>query len=519
MTGEWAYVVGLGVIAFDSGGVRGVSLAAISRMVPAAIVSPFVSPISDRYSRRGVLIVTGVGRAVAVIIGGVILFLGLPVLGVFVCVALASPLSVLMRPAYSALLPSLVRTPHELAACNVATTVIESASMVTGPGLAGVLLAFEEPGMVFIVSGVAFLWSAQLAWRLPTAEQVAPSKHRRLIAESAEGVAAIRSLPHAVLLICLYLAQTLIRGALNVLIIVVALQLLRMGQPGVGLLNGAIGVGGVIGAVAPMILMSGRGFGFAFLTGLSLWGLPLAMIGVWPTPALAIALVAMLGSARSVVEVSGITALQRIVPAGVLGRVLALLEGALTLALALGALLAPAVVALVGTRPALIAIGLSLPLLAVFSVPAMRAFDRSQAISRSRMDLLRGVSIFEPLPIAALDHLSSRLKLIVAMAGQVVCRQGERGDTFFVIAKGVVEVSVDGRSTRHQGPGEFFGEIALLRDVPRTATVIATGKVFLYALHRDDFIGTVTGHAAASAAADAVVASRLSGLAPAVTAI
>ena len=519
MTGEWAYVVGLGVIAFDAGGVRGVSLAAISRMVPAALVTPFISPISDRHSRRGVLVVTGVGRAAAVILGGLILILDLPVIGVYICVALASPLSVLMRPAYSALLPSLVRTPHELAACNVATTVIESASMVTGPGLAGILLAFDEPGTVFIVSGFAFLWSALLAWRLPASEQVARNSHRRLITESVEGVVAIKGLPHAVLLILLYLAQTLIRGALNVLIIVVALQLLRMGQPGVGLLNGAIGVGGVVGAIAPMILMSGRGFGFAFLTGLALWGLPLALIGIWPTPVLAVALVAMLGSARSVVEVSGITALQRIVPAGVLGRVLSLLEGAITLALALGAVLAPVLVAIVGTRAALIATGLSLPVLALFSIPAMQAFDRSQAATRDRLHLLRGVSIFEPLPIVALDHLAGRLQQIVASTGQVICRQGGKGDTFFVIAEGDVEVSVDGKSTRIQGRGEFFGEIALLRDVPRTATVTAINKVVLYALHRDDFIGTVTGHAEASAAADAVVTSRLSGLSPAVATI
>jgi CRP-like cAMP-binding protein len=154
--------------------------------------------------------------------------------------------------------------------------------------------------------------------------------------------------------------------------------------------------------------------------------------------------------------------------------------------------------------------------MALASVQAMRDFDQAQESNRGRLDLLRGVSIFEPLSIAAIDHLAARLQTVVARSGQMIARQGAPGDTFYVIAAGEVEVIVDGKRARTEGPGGFFGEIALLRDVPRTATVTAISDSTLYCLHRDDFIATVTGHAESSAAAEVVVGSRLAGLTPAI---
>jgi CRP-like cAMP-binding protein len=95
--------------------------------------------------------------------------------------------------------------------------------------------------------------------------------------------------------------------------------------------------------------------------------------------------------------------------------------------------------------------------------------------------------------------------------GTVIVREGDAGDRFYIVAEGEIEVSQDGRVLSELGSGGYFGEIALLRDMPRTATVIARTPVVLYALDRDDFLAAVTGHPQSAEAAESVVASRLVG--------
>jgi CRP-like cAMP-binding protein len=139
----------------------------------------------------------------------------------------------------------------------------------------------------------------------------------------------------------------------------------------------------------------------------------------------------------------------------------------------------------------------------------LNAIDAAAPVPESELALLRVIPIFAPLPSMTLEQLASHLSHVSVPAGQVVFRQGEPGDLFYVIGEGEVAVALDGRPQVTLGRGAYFGEIALLRDVPRTATVTAVTEVELYALERDVFIAAVTGHAPSAEAADAVIASRL----------
>ena len=232
-------------------------------------------------------------------------------------------------------------------------------------------------------------------------------------------------------------------------------------------------------------------------------------IGLWPNLTLALVLLGLVGVGETLVEVAGPTLLQRAVPDEVLARVFGALESLLVTTIGIGGLIAPVVIHLIGLRAGLIASGILLPAFAALFWRRLLAIDRAHVRPERELDLLRGVSIFAPLPESTLEQVASKLERITLPAGRDIFRQGDSGDLFYVIAEGEVEVTVDGRSTGTLGPGEHFGEIALLRDIPRTAGVRTRTDVELYALARDDFIAAVTGHAPTLEVAEDVVSSRL----------
>ena len=232
-------------------------------------------------------------------------------------------------------------------------------------------------------------------------------------------------------------------------------------------------------------------------------------MGLWPEPVVALLLFGVIGIANTLVDVSGFTLLQRSVADTVLGRVFGVLEGLMTITVGLGAVAAPLLIETIGERAALVVTGALLPLLAALSWRALQRVDATAHAPGVELDLLRGVPMFAPLPGATLEHLASSLLPVEVEAGAPVFRAGDRGDRFYLVADGEVEISLDGRAPEPLGPGGWFGEIALLRDVPRTATVTARSDSQLLALDRDEFVAAVTGHPESAEAADAVVGARL----------
>lgn len=520
VTGEWSSIVALSVFAYDAGGPAAVGLVGLIRMLPSAAVAPFAALLGDRFRRERVMVAADLVRALAVAGAAVAVFAQAPAGVVFAIAGLVALVSTAFRPAQVALLPALARTPEELTSANVASTTIESVAFFAGPALGGLLLVATSTGVVFAAQAGTFLLSAFLVGRIRIESretETGPGEARGIVREAFAGFRAIATDPRLRLIVGLFAAQTFVAGALNVLIVVTALELLDLGGSGVGLLTSADGVGGLLGAAAALVLVGSRRIASSFGVGLVLWGLPIALIGAWPTPAAALVLLGAVGIGNTVADVAGLTLLQRAVPEMTLARVFGVLESLVLATIALGAVVAPLLVSGLGVRGALVAVGAFLPILTVLLWRPLRALDAEAA--PAGLELLRSQPIFVPLPAAVLERLASTLTPVPMAAGKEVFHQGDGGELFYLVSRGEVEVLVEGRPATRLGAGAGFGEIALLRDVPRTATVVATSDGELYTLERDEFIAAVTGHPASAAAADAIIAVRLGSLRPGVASV
>ena len=504
---EWAHFVALGVYAYDAGGATGVGVAGLVRLLPAAIIAPFAASLGDRFRRERFLLAMALIGAAALAASAAAAFAGSEAL-VFGLAAVVGLSATLTRPALQALLPSLARTPEELIAANAATSTLESLGTLAGPIVAGVLVALADVGVVFVVGAATLLVGAGLLARVRVegrVDIVSPHGHqamRMLVA----GFRAIARAPRTRLLIGLVVAQTFVRGCLNVLIVIAVFQVLDGGGAEVGYLTAAIGVGGLLGGLGAMAL-EGRRLAFVFGLALIFWGAPLILLAPQPGFVAAVVLLAVVGAANSVEDVAVFTLLQRLVPDDVLTRVLGVVWGLAMGAVALGSIAAPLLVKALGARVAFAAVGAILPLLAILTYRRLVEIDRAVAPA-AEVELIKRVPMFAPLSIAAKERVAASLIPVTVAAGDTIIRAGEVGDRFYVVGSGVLDIDVPGHRVT-AGAGDYFGEIALLRDIPRTATVTASADSVVYALEREDFLAVVTGHSAADAAGREVVEARI----------
>ena len=505
---EWAHFVALGVFAYQHGGAAAVGIAGFVRLLPAGAIAPFAAALGDRFRRERFLLAMAVLGCFSLAGSAVAAFAGAKA-PVFVFAGLLGISATLIRPALQALLPSLARTPEELIAGNGATSTIESIGTLVGPLAAGLIVSLADVGTVFVVGAVAMLAAAGLFARVKVESRI--DLRTAVGAESpadmvAAGFKAIAGTPGARLIVALTTAQTFVRGSLNVLIVVAAFRVLHGGGAEVGYLTAAIGVGGLIGAVGAMTL-EGRRLAAPFGLALVFWGIPIMLIAPRPYLFAALVLLAIVGGANSVVDVTVFTLLQRIVPDDVLTRVLGIVWGLAMGGVAVGSIVAPALVDAIGPRPAFAVVGSILPLLTLASYKRLVRLDTGVAPG-VELELVSGVPMFEPLSLAVKERVASSLQAVSVTAGAVVVRAGDEGDRFYIVGDGELDVDAAGAHATLR-KADYFGEIALLRDVPRTATVTATVDSQLYALLRDDFLAAVTGHATARAAGEAVAEARL----------
>jgi len=385
--------------------------------------------------------------------------------------------------------------------------------MFAGPALAGALLAVSGPAAVFGVTATSFLWSALCVVRIPRDEPPPAAAHEPVGTALLAGFRAIAAVPALRVVIGLTSAQTIVAGAFEVLLVVVAFRFLDAGSSAVGWLNTAVGIGALLGVVAVAALAGRKRLAGDLGLGLLLWGIPLALVAAWANLGFAIVCFAVIGLGNTLVDVAGMTLLQRSADDEVLGRVFGVLESLVLGTIAIGSLIAPGLISLLGVEGALVVAGAFLPALLVPMWPVLRRVDEAARVPAEPLELLQAISIFAPLPPTVLERLASSATEVRVPVADAVFAQGDSGDRFYVIAEGEASVEIDGATTSTVGPGDFFGEIALLREVPRTATIRAVGDLRLYALERDAFIAAVTGYAPSRAAADSIVAARL----PAVT--
>jgi MFS family permease len=513
--GYWGAEVALAVFAFRSGGAAAVGLVALARLLPAAAVAPFAALLGDRFRRRRVMVAADLTRVCTMSAAAAAVFAGTPAAVVYAFAVLTALASTAFGPAQSALLPTLARSPEELTAANATSTTLESIGFFLGPALGGLLLTVSNAGTVFAATAALFLLSALFVARVTEDSRGDPSAEPESIGhEALAGFRAILSERSLRLVVGLYGAQTLVAGIMRVLLVVTALQILDLGPAGVGFLNSADGVGALAAFFVLLgAITSGRLAGM-FGLGILLWGVPLAVLGLSPSVPLALVSFGVVGVGNVLVDVAGLTLVQRLAPDAVRARVFGVLETVFLGTVGLGAILAPLLNSAFGSRGALIAAGGGLTAVVLLFWRPLSTVDVPPLVPESELALLRGTTIFAPLPEVTLEQVASQLSRVRLHAGDVVFRKGDPGDRFYVVDSGELTVAPEDRPQVTIGRGDYFGEIALLRDVPRTATVTARTEAELFALEPDVFIAAVTGHAPTAEAADAVIGSHL-GTAPA----
>ncbi len=521
--GDWAYGVAASVYAYRQGGVTAVGVLEVVRFVSMAVLAPFAALLADKFARKRVMISADAVRVVLVLTAAVLIELDGPPLAVYALAVVTSIVGTAFRPALAALMPSLANHPGELTAANVASSTIESIGFFVGPAIGGLLLSVTGIATVYAFNAATFVWSALMVVGLRPVTVTAPvdladinasmtdestDERLSLFAGVGDGFREIFTNRDIRLLIGLSVAQTIVAGASVVFGVAIALDLLDLGNGGVGLLDSALGVGGLLGGfVALMLSQRGslaRDFGF----GIILWAAPLFLIAAWPTLPSTLIAMAIIGVANSVVDVNAYTILQRLVPDEVMGRVFGAMESAVVGGMALGAILMPILISTIGLRSGLVVIGAGVSLVVIVGIPGLQRIDKV-ALAPAGLDMIRGIPILSPLPDNVLERLARRSVTVNVPSGHVVLREGDVGDQFFIIESGTLDVSIRGGLVRTLSAGDSFGEIALLRDIPRTATVTATSDVTARTIARDEFLSAVIGDGESSNQADLVVTRLL----------
>ncbi len=501
--GVWVVVL---VYAFRRGGTTEAGVIAAVQLLPSAVVAPLTARLIEARGAAATLCGGYVAQAASLALTAGVALAAAPSTIVYAGAVVAASAVTLTRPAQGALLPALVQTPAQLTAANVVSGWVDNVTLLAGPAIASVMLVVGGPGWALALFAAIVACSAAI---------VAPL--RRLGDDGAEKDeepagslrAAIHAAPGAAPALAMLTAEYAVLGALDVLEVVLAATLLGSGSGGAGYLGAAFGAGGLLGAAVALTLVGRHRLAGPLLIAGTVWGAAFVAIGVRPAVAAVFGLLAIAGAARTVLDVGGRTVLHRTVPPALHGGVFSALEGLEMAGLAIGSLAVALLVALIGARGTLAAVGGLLVVVPVLTMPMLRRIELAAPSLDAELAILRDNGLFAMLGAPVLEDLARAVvRTEVARGDSVIC-EGEPGDDYFLVASGQLDVSIAGSRVGTLTAGDGFGEIALLRDGVRTATVSATTDAVLYTLGRAPFLEAVTGSTQAHRAARELVAQRI----------
>lgn len=485
---EWAVYLTLLVWAYGVGGVHTASLLALLQLVPSALLATPLSVLLQRYSRTTALVLGYAAQSVTLLVLAGALFADLPFAAVAAVSVVTAVAVTLTRPAHHALLPEISETTEELTAGNAASGTVEAVATIVGPLASGLLLTVWVPGGVMLVMGLGAGLSVLVLLPLLRRGSASP---RPVVARDKGAGKAIRSDPAARLLCALVAAEYVLVGMMDILLVVLALDVLDMSEAGPGLLNSALGLGGLVGAVFTFVLVGRQRLAPAVVLGAVGVGVPLALASLVPGPVVAVVLIAACGAGKLFFDVANRTLIQRLLPDRLLSAVFGLTETLMMAGLALGTLVAPFAVQVLGGRGAFVLAGVFLPLVALLAATRLRALDAATVVPVDVLAGLRAVPFLAVLAPRVVERLALEARVVDVEAGRPVIVEGDPGEDFYVVVSGSVRVTQRGEYVRDLGPGSWFGELALLRDTPRTATVTASTDLRLWAVGRQAFLTSV----------------------------
>ncbi len=536
VSAEFGTWIALLVYAYGHGGASATTMIVLVQLIPCIVLAPFVGAFVDRRRPSRVLRVgyglqTSSLAAVAAAIG-----LHAPPWVVFALAPLTAMSFTMTRSPQAAILPAIVRTPDELTAANALTGWTDGAASLVGPALVGVLIALS--GLTAAVAAtsamslVALVLTAGVAGPAPAIRSPQSSRDEPGRGEGEDGwlrkrnasvrrnvdsiwvgagynlVAAARN-PQIRVLLTLHTFYFVVVGSLDLLCVVLAVNFLHLGPGGAGFLNAAFGAGALFAAFFTAFLVGRRHLSRTLTAALLAAVISLAVIGVIPRVLPALFLIACAGLGGAVFDTTGRTLLQRSAPPEAIAGVFSVLESLMDFGLAVGAIVVRVALAIGGIRAALLAPAVCAFVLMAVLWRRLRNIDDSATIPQVEIQLLRSIPIFAALPAPSLEGVARQLVPVALPTGTVVIREGEPGDCYYAVADGELVVSRRGRVRQMVAHGDGFGEIALIRDVPRQATVTTVSDTLLYSLEKESFLETVTGHASALSAARTVITQHL----------
>lgn len=516
--GDWAYGIAIAVWAYDQGGATAVGVFGVVRFVTLAVAAPFASGLADRFPKKSVMILADLLRALLVLVAAGLVAADTPAIFVYGAALLTSVIGTAFRPAQASLIPSLADDPAQLTGANVVASTIESVGFFAGPAIGGVLLAVADVSTVLIFNAATFVWSMLILVGLrvsappvaATGEDEAEEDDNEPagIGGMSAGFRAIAGNRELRTITGLYTAQTIVAGASLVFEVAIVFELLERGESTLGAVNAVLGIGGLLGGAIALVLARRERLATDFGLGVALWAAPLLLIAAWPSLISVLIAMVLIGIANSLVDVNAFTIIQRVTDDAVMARVFGALESFVIAGMAIGALVMPLLIETIGIRSGLLVLGVAITAVALIGIPSLARIDKT-VLAPPGLKVLRQVPMLAVLPQQTLERLARSLTTMSVPTGGVVFREGDRGDRFWIIDRGRVQVTQEGATLRELGPGDGFGEIALLRDIPRTATITALTDLVLKGLDRDEFLSAVTSHGEASDQAEQVVSRFL----------
>ncbi len=487
---ENAFWVALMVWAFRDGGASRSGVVAVVCLLTSTVCAPIVSATVDRLDQVSAYRLGAASQTVLVGLVSVLLSTGAPSALVITVSAIACGAMTATRPAYYGLLPNLLDGPQKLISAARKSRVAEMAGNTSGPFLSAVALAIGGPKVAI---GLA---ASMLAGSFLCTLAISKPEHRRETLSSAAILGngnslgrQLRSEPGAIGVLLIGASHFAVIGALDVLYVVLATND-RGATSLAGVLSGCFSLGAFVGAAfagrrVPVLLLP------AMRAGSGAFLILLAATALIVRPLLGLALL-LAGSALATLDAGNRTMLPRSIPSSLLGRVMGLQETAMMIGCAVGATLAPIALELFGLTITLLIVG-SLPVLVVIAQTRnlrrldRRGFERSEAVA-----LVSNSSIFDAAPPNVASAIAFAMEKVSFDRDTTIIRQHDGGACLYLIAEGSADVSIDGRFVRSVGTGDHIGEVALLRNSPRTATIIATSDVVAWRLDSAPFLVAVT---------------------------